>query len=202
MTDCLRRVVKLGGSLLDWPELISRLRAWLAAQPPAENLLVIGGGKLADAIREADRIHHVGDEVSHWLCIRAMAMHAEMIAALLPEATTITSLRSLRSLEPRPRLLIVDPWPVLRYEDPTVMGDQALPASWDVTSDSIAARFAALAEASQLVLLKSQLPSGATISDAMSAGYVDGFFDCACRGLENIHFASLRAAGFPAVTIR
>ena len=32
------RVIKLGGSLLDWPEFPQRFRAWLKLQPSAANL--------------------------------------------------------------------------------------------------------------------------------------------------------------------
>ena len=54
------RVIKLGGSLLGWPEWPARLHSWLTAQTPAANVLVVGGGALADVVREWDRVRLVG----------------------------------------------------------------------------------------------------------------------------------------------
>ena len=45
-----------GGSLLDWPELAVRFQRWLAAQPPAANVLVVGGGPIVEGLRELDRL--------------------------------------------------------------------------------------------------------------------------------------------------
>ena len=45
------RVVKVGGSLLDLPQLPQKLRMWLAAQSPAHNVLVVGGGPLVEQVR-------------------------------------------------------------------------------------------------------------------------------------------------------
>ncbi len=45
------RVIKVGGSLFDWEGLRTKLAAWLAAQSDCQNVLIAGGGKLADAIR-------------------------------------------------------------------------------------------------------------------------------------------------------
>ena len=50
-----RIVVKVGGSLFDWPDLGERLCRWLAVQEEKEILLVPGGGPTADVIRDCQR---------------------------------------------------------------------------------------------------------------------------------------------------
>jgi ELWxxDGT repeat protein len=77
-------VVKVGGSLFDLPDLGQRLHAWLAAQGHARMLLVPGGGPTADLIRAFDRRYGLGEEAAHWLALRAMALNAWILAALLP----------------------------------------------------------------------------------------------------------------------
>ena len=96
-----RRVIKLGGSLLEYGDLVGELRRWLAAQSPAQNLLVVGGGAMADAVRRADRLHGLGETAAHWLCVRAMGVNSRLIAALLPEADYVTSLDELNGAEQR-----------------------------------------------------------------------------------------------------
>ena len=198
------RVVKLGGSLLDVRGLGQRLRDWLARQEPRATVLIAGGGRMADVVRDADRQHRLGETVSHWLCIRVMTLQAEMLSALLPEAAVCRSLADWRSTAPG--LAILDPWTFLREEEPQLAG-QTLPASWDVTSDSIAARFAAAIGAAELVLLKSALPQSALLkstlpqststSAAAAAGYVDRFFPRLAEAAPTIRCVNLRDPGFP-----
>ena len=45
------RVIKVGGSLFEYPHLANALTQWLAQQSPMQNLLVTGGGVWADEIR-------------------------------------------------------------------------------------------------------------------------------------------------------
>jgi aspartokinase-like uncharacterized kinase len=187
-----RRVVKLGGSLLEFAELVPRLRAWLSAQAPAENLLVIGGGRAADAIREADRLHQLDEPAAHWLCVRAMALNAELVAALLPEARLSRSVPELIADTPQERLLIVEPWRFLRDDEPRLAATP-LPESWDVTSDSVAARLATIVGAEELVLLKSALPEPPhTIEAAAKCGYVDAWFPRAAGALKQVRCMNLR----------
>ena len=220
--------------MLDWPELMPRLCAWLGSQPPAETLFVVGGGMLVEAIREADQLRPLGDEAAHWQAIRAMTINAEMIrqklvevgqtfplglssgrrlSARSPEKDTAdknvcpsdalcTSLLALREAAPTPRRLVIDPYPIIHDEDRVLMGDDALPASWDVTSDSIAARIAALSRASRLTLLKSALPPGGTIAAATAAGYVDRYFPQACRAIERVDCVNLRLDSVTAMQLR
>ena len=196
MKEIPRHVLKLGGSLLDQADLIARFRQWLTRQEPAERLLIVGGGDLAESIRRADRLHGLGDEASHWLSVRTMAIHAEMLKALLPEARWCASVRSLMNQAASPGLVIVDPWYFVHDEEPK-LSPTPLPASWDVTSDSIAARLTSLVGAEELTLLKSALPAkGHTIDEAAEAGYVDRFFPQAVDGLAVVRAVNLWGEGF------
>jgi hypothetical protein len=217
---CLR-VVKLGGSLLDFDALVPALRSWLAGQPAMTTVMVVGGGSLADAIRDAHVRQPLDDEAAHWLCIRLLGVTAELVARLLPEARLIprlgelfvgrTSVRSggLKSAlqqegGPRPRdagLWILEPESFLRDEELRI-GAKPLPHTWGVTSDSIAARLAVALEATELVLLKSRLPDGAEIGEAVRTGYVDAYFSRAVVGTRAVRCVNLRAVGFPQVEMR
>ncbi|HEV7223867.1 MAG TPA: hypothetical protein VGN42_14260 [Pirellulales bacterium] len=190
------RVVKLGGSLLDLPDLPSRFRCWLQRQPAAPTVLLAGGGKMVDALRDADRLHGLGETVSHWLCIRAMTIHAELLSALFAEAVPCRSLAQWRSTPP-PALTILDPWIFLHEEEPRLAG-LSLPASWQVTSDSIAARFAQAVGAGELALLKSAPPApGSTLAEAAAAGYVDAFLPRLAGAAPPVRCVDLRAKDFP-----
>src|SRR5437763_809108 len=76
-------VVKVGGSLYDLPDLKSRLVAFIHSLSDPDRLLVPGGGTVADAVRTWDRTHSLGQTASHWIALRACALNAHFLAALL-----------------------------------------------------------------------------------------------------------------------
>lgn len=165
--------MKLGGSLLDWPEFPQRLRHWLSQQPPKSTALIVGGGALVDCIRDADRVHQLGEEASHWLCIKAMSITAQMVAGLLPELTLLEA-EELLSLDQT------------KSENP-------LPATWSVTSDSIAARACTLLGADELVLIKSKSPPKCgTLKELAQDEYVDAYFPKAAGQIAQIRLVNLR----------
>ena len=188
------RVVKLGGSLLDWPEFPGQLRLWLRRQPPATNVLLVGGGEFADVIRRADTCHSLGEYASHHLCIQTLQVTAQMAAQLLPEARG--PLR-LECIEPAPNhsLVLLDVPALIELD--TARSVRPLPASWEVTTDSIAARAAVLLKADELVLLKSDLVDRpGSLTELAAAGLVDGHFPVCAKSIANIRLVNLRSANF------
>jgi 5-(aminomethyl)-3-furanmethanol phosphate kinase len=191
------RVVKVGGSLWDCPQLGDDLRRWLGRQSDAHHILVAGGGGWADLIRQADVRFGLNQYAAHWLCVRAMRITARLLAELLPEATLVVDFERLHCGHSSSGPTIFDPWSFLRSIEPHRPGPQ-LPQSWDVTSDSIAGRLAIVLPADELVLLKSTSPGAEVTIDAMThAGYVDPFFATLAPHLPPLRVVDFRAADFP-----
>src|SRR5207247_5380839 len=135
-------VVKVGGSLADWPDLGPRLRRWLGRHAPPETVLVPGGGPAANVVRGLFRTHQLGEESAHWLALRAMALMAGFLDELLPDAgvTNTEWYRGdpdLGGVWGRGNLPIVD---ALAFCEQDESRPGALPHTWAVTSDSVAAR--------------------------------------------------------------
>ncbi|HZT83482.1 MAG TPA: hypothetical protein VFA26_24845 [Gemmataceae bacterium] len=185
-----RIVVKVGGSLFDLPDLGPRLRAWLAALPTPDVLLVPGGGPTADVIRDLDRCHRLGEEAAHWLALRALALNAHFLAAVLPGAVVTASLESCGFLVSRGAVPVLDAH-AFAHDDEGRPG--CLPHTWDVTSDSLAARVALAAGARELVLLKSvSLPEPTDWAEEGRRGRVDPFFAGVAKALPAVRAVNLR----------
>jgi aspartokinase-like uncharacterized kinase len=192
------RVIKLGGSLLDWPELPANFARWLAQQRPAAQMVVAGGGRLVESLRELDRAGGFPPEMSHWLAVRAMGLTAALAAELLDGATLTTSLDALDTADAG-RLHVFD---VERFLREDAGASDALPCGWEVTSDSIAAQVARRIDADELVLLKSALPAGPFDRKALAqSGFVDAYFPRASCGLA-VRIVNLRDVGFPQCVTR
>ena len=183
------RVIKLGGSLLELADVAGRLRHWLAAQSAATNVLVVGGGQLADVVRAFDRRHGLAAADAHWLAVGAMELNARMIARLLPDAVWLDW--PIDHI-PHEALAILNPTRLLEHDEET-QAARRLPMNWHVTSDSIAARAAEVLDADELVLLKSaDPPDPPTIEALVAAGYVDTCFSEASHCVRRIRYVNLR----------
>jgi len=181
-------IVKVGGSLFDLPDLRHRLRAMVRHFRAANVLLVPGGGATADAIRAFDITHQLGEEASHWLALQALSLNARMLQELLPEARIVCEIpepdapaRDAASAlagasgsdEIRSRLFLLDAFPFFHVDE---QRPDHLPHRWDVTSDSLAVRVAILADAHELILLKSVAWEARDWTEAARSGIVDRYF--------------------------
>jgi aspartokinase-like uncharacterized kinase len=182
-------VVKLGGSLLDLPDLPVRFRDWLDRQPPARWCMVVGGGRAADTVRRFDRWHGLGEERGHWLAVRAMQFNTRLVAAALGDWPVVAD----PSRDDDRPFTLLDPHAWLARLEAAEPG-ASVPHRWSFTSDSIAAHAAAWLGAGQLTLLKSTLPDG--VSDVPSAagqGLVDADFPEASTPIAIVTMVNLRA---------
>jgi aspartokinase-like uncharacterized kinase len=187
------RVIKLGGSLLDWPEWPTQFRRWLARQPEARNILIAGGGALADEVRRRDSVVGLDPSTAHWLAIGAMSTNIAAVRRLLPEAMCADRWEDIQPSNESGSLIAFCPRDFLRRIEPSAPGSR-LPHSWDVTSDSIAARLAAVLGAQELVLLKSASPPPEVTSlwQLAQVGYVDPCFPRFASGIAAVRSYNLR----------
>ena len=133
-------VVKVGGGVGD--DALKAVCTALGELGERHRLLVVpGGAGFADAVRDADRRFGLSAEASHRMAILGMEQFGWLLSELIPGAERCADLARIGT--GRTTVLL-----------PAALPLDALPASWQVTSDSIAAWVASQAGAGRLVLVK------------------------------------------------
>ena len=171
-------VVKVGGSLFDHSALGPGLRRWTREIADDRVLLVPGGGLAAEVVRQLHRVHQPPEEFSHWLAIRMIDANGELLKHLLSNSAQVIGVHEFCQKDESQRL--------------------ALPHTWRVTSDAIAARIAEHFQASELVMLKSiDLPNDADWRQATEMGLVDQMFgEVVERAQLNVQMDQFFASGW------
>jgi len=161
-------VVRLGGSHASSP----LLRPWLRAIEAAAGRIVLvpGGGPFADAARSAQVAMGFDDLAAHRMGLLAMTQYGVALAALGARFTQTDTLAGLDTIIADGRIPVWSPWPLLR-------DDATIPASWDVTSDSLALWLARAIRAKRALLIKHVTPPrAATTRDLVGDGVLDAAF--------------------------
>jgi aspartokinase-like uncharacterized kinase len=193
-------VLKLGGSLLDLPDVTQRIEALRATLETSRVLMIAGGGAAADRVRQFNQNVGFDETTGHWLAIRAMQFHAYLLAAALPESTLVTALDQCEATWRAGRMAIVAP---LAWLDAEEAAGRGVPHRWAFTSDSIAAYAARGLNASRFTLLKSTCPtSSCTLPQAADRGIVDPCLAEAAASLPYVSLVNLRDDAMPACRLQ
>ena len=124
-----------------------------------------------------DRVHNLSEEASHYLAVESLSLMSRLLIALMPSSLPLSRFGSPDWAElgrEGLNILVPDLYVFCAWDESR---PGALPPSWDVTSDSLAARVAEVMQARELILLKSvTIPPDMDWSEASRRGYVDAFF--------------------------
>lgn len=142
-------VVKVGGSLAADAVALRTLCLELAKAGERCRLLVVpGGGEFADVVRAVDSRFGLNVGTAHRMAVLGMDQYGLLLADLIPHCRMAFSLGVVDCLSGGGQGHVV-----VLLPSRLVFRARSLPASWDVTSDSIAAYVAGRVGASRLVLV-------------------------------------------------
>jgi aspartokinase-like uncharacterized kinase len=161
-----RAVVKLGGSTAGGAEMDDWISALAGSNLPL--VIVPGGGAFADQVRQAQGRLGFSDRAAHAMAILAMDQFGYVI---LDREERLVSARSLDDLQ---CALQGGRNPVWLPSSATIP-EPDIPASWEVTSDSIAAWLAGRIGADALLLIKqtATIPDATGIDGLTAGGVID-----------------------------
>ncbi len=134
-------------------------------------IVVPGGGPFADQVRAMQARWLFDDILAHRLAIAAMELFGRIIASLDARLAPADSQQAIRRRLAEGRAAV---WMPTRM----VVGNSAIPATWEVTSDSLSAWLAGELGAERLVLVKAAEPptTPQTASALSASGLVDAAF--------------------------
>jgi aspartokinase-like uncharacterized kinase len=194
-------VIKVGGSLLDRPDLPECLGNYLALHADKRMVLVVGGGLMADHLRDLDRIHSIGESKSHALAIEILEVTAQVLASLIPGTRVTRTLSELAGTWSDGFTPVLSPHKLLSADEYLSRGI-VLPRTWSVTTDSISAHLASLLGAESLILLKRGInPPELTIRMSSILGITDPLFPEFARRIARVEYYAFPSLVTPATTI-
>jgi aspartokinase-like uncharacterized kinase len=159
------RVVKLGGSLLETGQMFDCLKR--IVQTTENTVVVCGGGEFANYVRKAQKKWHFNDVAAHEMAILAMQQTAVMCQNLQPKFVIAPSISEIKNHH----FVIWSP----NIAD---LNAAEIPATWNITSDSLAAWLATKLKADKLVVVKScAIDSELTLIELREQCIVDSTFD-------------------------
>ena len=144
----IEAVLKIGGGLAEHPEHLKNLCEFVGKLSKKHRFLIIpGGGRFADAVRECNSIFHLSNVTAHWMAILAMDQYGFLLSNLVPNSRITRDIVEAKTL-------INSGIPTIFLPSRLMFDPNPLEASWRVTSDTISAYVAKILDAKKLVLVK------------------------------------------------
>ena len=190
------RVVKIGGSLFDYPDLAAAWDQWLSRESKMMTVIIAGGGPYADLVRQWDKQLQLSEETAHWMCVTSMNITAALLHQRLPETRLIDDWQALGEWvapgnQQGSAVFLVESF--LKTVEASLPGD-SLPQTWEVSSDSIAARVAEVLSAEELVLGKStSISAESDWQQRADEGFVDQYFPEIATRIPIVRWVNLRS---------
>jgi aspartokinase-like uncharacterized kinase len=141
-------IIKLGGSLSRSDTLVNCLNAVEKNYQGRAVVIVPGGGAFADQVRLAQQQWQFDDTTAHHMALLAMQQMALMFKGLKPDFAIADTVVAIHDQLNRKKTVIWSP-------DIIELDNAGIEASWDITSDSLAAWLAKTLSATELILIKS-----------------------------------------------
>lgn len=171
-------VIKLGGSLARSSLLVPWLRLLARAPAGTARLLVPGGGPFADAVRLLEPDLGLDATTAHRCAVLAMQQYGLMLAARAGGLAPVEDELDVARLRLARAAGVWLPWRMAGRSP-------ELPASWDVSSDSIAAWLAARLRAHALIVVK-RARTRACLTALVRRGVLDPAFPAFARGVRRV----------------
>jgi aspartokinase-like uncharacterized kinase len=178
-------VIKLGGSLAQSSALINCLNKIEQFYQSRKVIIVPGGGAFADQVRLAQQQWQFDDVTAHHMAILAMQQMALLFKGLMPHWAVANRLSDIQQATHAKEILIWAP-------NIAELDQSDISATWDITSDSLAAWLAKQVCATELILVKSALIDPlASLEDLEAQQIIDrGFYQQTQFALFTIHIVN------------
>jgi len=164
-------VIKLGGSLAQANTLLHCLNRIEQQYHGQAVVIVMGGGDFANQVRVAQQQWQFDDNSAHAMAILAMQQMAWLVKGLKADFELVQSVNAM--LPSSSKMMIWLP-------DVNELNNAGIPATWDISSDSLAAWLANTLSADELILIKSAvIDSTLSLAQLAEHGIIDNAF-CDC----------------------
>ena len=186
----IQTIIKVGGSVLDLPDLNGRLQNWLQQFELTPAWVICGGGEYADSIRARQPWAEWCDAEAHDLAVLAMDANTYETAELV--GLNVVELKYPQMPSPENDYTAIAVSTFLNTNEPRCEGS-VIPHNWSATSDSIAARIATVFDIPNVVLLKSDAPPTDDLESLQECNYIDSAFISMLSHNTSVEFVNLRA---------
>jgi aspartokinase-like uncharacterized kinase len=170
-------IIKLGGSLESAKTLLHCLNRIEQQYRNQKVVIVTGGGAFAEQVRITQQHWGFNDECAHAMALLAMQQMAWLVKGLKADIELAHSVRAIQ--QSQSNIVVWSP-------DIDELNNAGIPATWDITSDSLAAWLADTLSADELLMIKSAaIDNTLSLAQLAERGIIDKAF---CDSVTNSRF--------------